>query len=380
MRASTIAGLALVPWLCVVACSQHDTTSHSALARAATVTATPAAAGTVARAGAISTSRIPFVAGLTIVLAVSEPVGDYESFHVIDSISPERYRMVKSGEVPTDAGGLIDVQITRTVRTEDQRNAHVMRHYFHTGDPEEFAGTTPGVSAAFVNDLRRTGKSELTFLDVGEMFGVSDVRRKLSGSLVRVEPQDVAVPTLVNGQTMQLPAIHVRGSLSDGTTPEDFELYVLDDPDNPIVLRKRGPGFSTSVIKIEYPEPGASDSLETNLAASRPVAVYGIYFSFNRANIRVQSEPVLREIADVLKKNPDWHLRIDGHTDNIGGDAANLDLSRRRAAAVKDALVQTYSINPSRLTTGGYGASSPKDRNDTPEGRARNRRVELRRE
>jgi hypothetical protein len=318
---------------------------------------------------------------LTVVLAVSEPVGDYESLHVIDSISSKQYRVVRSGEIPDGSGGLTDVQVIRTVRIEDQRNARAMRHYFHTGDAEEFAGTTPGVSAAFVNDLRNTGKSELTFLDVGEMFGVSEVRRKLSGTLARVEPRVVPIPMLVNGQATQLPAIHARGSLSDGTTPEDFELYVLDDPDNPIILRKRGPGFSASVIKIEYPAAqGARDSMETNLAASRPVEVYGIYFSFNRANIRAQSEPVLQEIAGVLEKNPDWHLRIDGHTDNVGGDAANLDLSRRRAAAVKDALVQRYGIDASRLTTGGYGASSPKDRNDTPEGRARNRRVELRRE
>jgi OOP family OmpA-OmpF porin len=110
------------------------------------------------------------------------------------------------------------------------------------------------------------------------------------------------------------------------------------------------------------------------------VDVYGVYFSFNRANIRAQSEPVLRVIASILKKNPTWHLRIDGHTDNIGRDAANLDLSRRRAASVKDALVRRFGIDASRLTTGGYGASSPIDRNDTPEGRARNRRVELRRE
>ena len=273
------------------------------------------------------------------------------------------------------------MQVVRTVRIEDQRNARLMRHYFHTGDDEEFAGTTPGVSAAFVNDLRHIGRSQLTFLDVGELLGVSEVRRKLSGTLVRVEPQSVPLPELVNGRAVQLPAIHVRGSLSDGTTPEDFELYVLDDPDNPLVLSKRGPGFSASVVQISYPEPsGVRDSIESNLAANRPADVYGVYFSFNRANIRRQSEPVLREIAGILKKNPDWHLRIDGHTDNIGGDAANLDLSRQRAASVKDALVRRYGIDASRLTTGGYGASSPKDRNDTAEGRARNRRVELRRE
>jgi outer membrane protein OmpA-like peptidoglycan-associated protein len=388
MRTSIIAVSALVSWICAVSCSRQDTATHGVTARDATSATppapTPAAAattlGTSADTGAISTSRIPLVAGLTVVLAVIEPVGDYESLHVIDSISPSHYRMARSGEVPNGSGGLTDVQVIRTVSTEDQRNARAMRNYFHTGDPEEFAGTTPGVSTAFVKDLRSTGKSALTFLDVGEVFGVSEVRRTLSGTLARVERQDVPIPTLVNGRAMALPAIHARGSLSDGTTAEDFEMYVLDDPDNPIVLRKRGPGFSSSVIKIQFPEAAARDSMENDLAASRPVDVYGVYFSFNRADIRAQSEPVLQEIASVLKKNPDWHLRIDGHTDNVGGDASNLELSRRRAAAVKDALVQRYGIDASRLTTGGYGASSPKDRNDTPEGRARNRRVELQRQ
>ncbi len=81
-----------------------------------------------------------------------------------------------------------------------------------------------------------------------------------------------------------------------------------------------------------------------------------------------------------MTDNPDWKLRVDGHTDNIGGDAHNLDLSKRRAASVKSALVERYHISADRLTTNGFGASSPIDRNDTLEGRARNRRVELSRE
>ena len=68
---------------------------------------------------------------------------------------------------------------------------------------------------------------------------------------------------------------------------------------------------------------------------------------------------------------------MSGHTDAIGGDKANLELSRQRAAAVKDALASRYHVNPQRLTTSGYGAARPQDTNDTLEGRARNRRVEL---
>jgi outer membrane protein OmpA-like peptidoglycan-associated protein len=89
---------------------------------------------------------------------------------------------------------------------------------------------------------------------------------------------------------------------------------------------------------------------------------------------------VLEEIAGVLKDDPEWKLTVSGHTDNVGGDAYNLDLSKRRAAAVKQALVAQYHVAPERLSTDGFGASRPVDTNDTLAGRARNRRVELTRE
>jgi hypothetical protein len=237
------------------------------------------------------------------------------------------------------------------------------------------------VSAAVVTDLRASGKAQLTFLDAGSVFGQPVVKRTLSGTLARVEPAAVPVRMLVNGRMMDLPTIHALGRLAGGGESDDLEIYVLDDPDNPILLRSRGPGFSSSLVRIEFPEPPhAEQSLEHELAAGRPVDVYGVYFSFNSADIRPESERVLREIADLMTANPDWHLRIDGHTDGIGNPADNLELSRRRAAAVKSALVQRYRIAAGRLDTDGRGMSSPKDRNDTPEGRARNRRVELRRE
>jgi outer membrane protein OmpA-like peptidoglycan-associated protein len=89
---------------------------------------------------------------------------------------------------------------------------------------------------------------------------------------------------------------------------------------------------------------------------------------------------VLKQISDIMHKNPTWKLSIAGHTDNIGDSAFNQGLSERRAAAVKDALVTEYKISPDRFSTSGYGASQPIETNATMEGRARNRRVELQRE
>jgi len=126
------------------------------------------------------------------------------------------------------------------------------------------------------------------------------------------------------------------------------------------------------------PLAGGGKGLEGRLRDNEKVDVYGIYFDFNSDRIRKESEPVLNEIGDIMRRHPDWGLNINGHTDNIGGDgAANLDLSRRRSEAVRKALMSRFGITAERLSSGGSGASSPKDTNDTPEGRARNRRVEL---
>ena len=335
-----------------------------------------------AATGPMSTSRIPFIAGLTTVSAVSDANGDYESFASIESVAPDRFRIVVSAELKDESDGTPkEISVPRTVRMEDEHNGRAMRHYFHTGDAEQFTGTTPGISLAVMSDLRNTGASRMTYVDVDAVFGMSVVQRTLNGTIKRIEPGLVPVAMLVNDRPTVLPAIHAKGVLSDDDSSDDFEFYILDDPDNPLLLAKRGPGFSSNIIRIDYPEAGgARQTLETKLAANEPVDVYGIYFSFNRADIRPESDSVLKVIADVMMKNPTWHLRIDGHTDAIGNNAANQILSEKRAAAVKSALVTRYKIDGSRLATGGHGASNPKDRNDTPEGRARNRRVELRRE
>lgn len=323
--------------------------------------------------------RIPFVIGLTVVGATSEPRGDYEGLRVIDKVSADGYVLTASGEAPADDGsGNIDISVVRRVPAEDQRTARRMRIHFHTGDAEQFTGTVPGFSAAMVNDLRSTGRTRITFLDIGSIFGMSMIRRELSGTIVRVDANPTTLPMLVNGRRTRLQVIHAAGRLSDASGSEAVEFHVLDDPTNPIVLRSGGPGFSASVVKIEYPQPtGSSQTLEQQLAKDRRAEIYGIYFSFARADLRAQSEIVLREITSTLAQHPDWTLRIDGHTDGIGSEGANLDLSRRRATAVKSDLMKHHGIATERLTTGGFGESQPKADNATAEGRALNRRVEL---
>jgi outer membrane protein OmpA-like peptidoglycan-associated protein len=204
--------------------------------------------------------------------------------------------------------------------------------------------------------------------------------------LHRVEPEDLVVPVLLNGQGVELPAVHAMCMVGD----EEAHIYYLDQPDNPLTLEYQlGPLENRlQLIKIvlpsseerKAPAPPQPSEMEQALAARKPVQVYGIYFDFNGAKIKPESEPVLRQIGEIMLKNPKWKLDVGGHTDNIGGDEFDLGLSQRRAAAVKDALVKRYEVAPDRLATNGYGASRPIETNTTMEGRARNRRIELQRQ
>jgi outer membrane protein OmpA-like peptidoglycan-associated protein len=133
----------------------------------------------------------------------------------------------------------------------------------------------------------------------------------------------------------------------------------------------------TTPVPVRTALVPATPKIAKALATTKRVAIYGINFDFASATLRPDSAPVLKEIAAVLAANPSWNLIIEGHTDNVGGAAYNLDLSKRRALAVKDALVTHYSIAANRLSGIGYGFSRPKASNDTPLGRALNRRVEL---
>jgi outer membrane protein OmpA-like peptidoglycan-associated protein len=78
-----------------------------------------------------------------------------------------------------------------------------------------------------------------------------------------------------------------------------------------------------------------------------------------------------------MKNNPTWTIAIRGHTDSLGAPDYNLNLSARRAEAVKQAIVSGHGINPGRISTSGAGMTEPKAPNDTLQGRAQNRRVEL---
>jgi len=326
------------------------------------------------------------------------------------------------------------VHTRRKILSADLQSSHEYAESFGESQPLSLPNTTAlGISSATLNDLVTKGEAEFSYHDVGikgalggllggiagmteqmnknnpsgktpedqkAQQAMKDLQNmgKVNCTMKRVDQKVYSFPVLLNDERVQLPAIRANCKSNDGALAE---FYFLNDPQNALSLTwKIGKSDRLQVVKLEYaPVPasqtagggkagaggGAGDvessaaakQLEQKLEQQEKVRIYGIYFDFASAEIKPQSKPTLDEIAEVMNAHPDWKLNVGGHTDNIGGDAFNMQLSQQRADAVKNALVTQYKIAPERLTTAGYGASSPVEPNDTMEGRARNRRVEL---
>ena len=101
-----------------------------------------------------------------------------------------------------------------------------------------------------------------------------------------------------------------------------------------------------------------------------------IYFSSGSARLTADSEPLLKELLDIVSRCPGIEVEVAGHTDSVGSDSANQQLSERRARSVADYLIEN-GIAPDRLAARGYGEAQPVASNDTPDGKAKNRRIEF---
>jgi OmpA-OmpF porin, OOP family len=139
-------------------------------------------------------------------------------------------------------------------------------------------------------------------------------------------------------------------------------------------------------ILVEAVEPkGMETRMETVLAAKIAgdltaqgrAVFYGIYFDFDKADIKPDSAPQLAEMAKALKADPALKVYIVGHSDNQGKLDYNIGLSQRRAEAVVKALSSTHGIPPARLTAKGVGPLAPLASNKDAAGQAKNRRVEM---
>jgi outer membrane protein OmpA-like peptidoglycan-associated protein len=143
-----------------------------------------------------------------------------------------------------------------------------------------------------------------------------------------------------------------------------------------LVMESGACGESVPYIANLRVAAGAPDT-RNKLITEGKLVTRGILFDSGSDRIKAESYGTLKEIAGVLAENPAVRVRIIGHTDSDGEEAANLELSKRRAAAVKEALAKEFAIEAARMETDGKGEGQPAGPNDTPQGKANNRRVEF---
>jgi outer membrane protein OmpA-like peptidoglycan-associated protein len=145
----------------------------------------------------------------------------------------------------------------------------------------------------------------------------------------------------------------------------NFAYYYLDD----IALKKLDP-----IKKVPIKD---DDLTRQPLEVGKVIRLKNIYFDTDKADLLPRSNVELNKLSSVMLDNPTLEIEIIGHTDNIGTPDYNLTLSRRRAAQVREFLIEN-GVEPRRMITNGFGQTQPLQTNDTEEGRQMNRRVECR--
>jgi outer membrane protein OmpA-like peptidoglycan-associated protein len=329
---------------------------------------------------------VPLCRGLTIVTAISQRDGDYESIKTVESVTPQRIDLKYSAE-SLENSVIRRITARRSLLPADLASATLYMRAFSNKAAATIPGTTAiGTSSAVLRALKTTGEAELGIFEgvaaaaaVDRNVHPNAYDYTLVEKIRRVEPGPVMLPVIVNDVRLELPTIHARADYYG----DRADFHFLDDEHNPLSVRYRIGRDSLDVVKITFgcaasagARPAATQ-LEESLLTTGRADVYSIYFSFNSEQIREESQSTLDQIAEVMRRHPHWKLSIEGHTDGIASDSYNLTLSQRRAAAVKQALVSNKAIADVRVATAGFGESRPKDTNDTLDGRARNRRVEL---
>jgi flagellar motor protein MotB len=329
----------------------------------------PAGSAMIAKAAA---ARIPLKVGLTLSHTWKAQAADYEHecLTQVDSIDARGF--VMKGSCPIGPKREIK-RWSRRVCWSDFVDSYI---YLTAGDeryPQTFVGALQfSLSLSSFASLKNKGEFRHRYI------GLYDTDPRLVETDIDGAEKSEGAGTfklIINDEVVEVPTIETVSFRQKEA--EIIRLKVLDDLAFPVVLDYYIPTekrFFITYAKVTF---AAIDGLEQHLAVDKKTDVYGIYFDFARSTLRSESQPVLQEIAAAMKAHPDWKLIINGHTDNIGAAAENLELSQQRALAVRKALVEQFMIDAARLSTDGFGASQPKESNDTEQGRARNRRVEL---
>jgi outer membrane protein OmpA-like peptidoglycan-associated protein len=293
--------------------------------------------------------------------------------------------LLHRAEVPDAPGGTAAaIDVTRIVQRRDLAEASRVNAYFHPEDPHDFPGSTAvQASTALIDALRAGGETPFVLGIAAGPLGLFGARKFYRGKLSRVEPEDIMVSVLLNGVPTPLPTVHAMGILKVGDDSGQAEFWWLDQPDNALALHWKFKDAEVQVIRIDTPVVDGSvavSELTQRLSGEQCRAeLNGVYFDTGSAALLPQSDGEIAKVATLMTEHPGWIFTIEGHTDNIGSEPDNLSLSEHRASAVLSAL-KVAGVAPDRLTAVGLGEARPIASNDTLEGRARNRRVELARQ
>jgi outer membrane protein OmpA-like peptidoglycan-associated protein len=152
------------------------------------------------------------------------------------------------------------------------------------------------------------------------------------------------------------------------------------------IIDHRRVNVGLAVVQLEVSEVTSMDAglvavdasaMKKAIVETGRVALYGLFFDTGKAEVKPESKPTLDEIAKLLKAEPTLRVLVVGHTDTVGSQQSNQELSLRRAQSVADAVVKGHGIDPKRLQAAGVGFASPVATNRNEQGRAENPRVEL---
>ncbi|HEU5040426.1 MAG TPA: OmpA family protein [Gemmatimonadales bacterium] len=353
---------------------------------------------------------LPLPEGSVVVQTLTFTGGDRESFLSLQEVTDRGSRYGWQFREVQQTGDTIQEKYEFFEGMPDVlTSARLLSFHSQKGSPEHPGYTMMAISRATYRRLLAARSDTFQVMTLESPGGVAPaglgwlgrgrtVPARYRGRLSLVGGGPAPFPLLVSGLRVEVPALHLRGDLTARGRRWTPELWVLADTTYPLLLKWVGasdaPENVLQTVRVDLPldreagdgprgkgtgEPslGGSGALEGALRSSCRVELPGIYFAFNSADLDPASDAAIAALAEVLGRHPDWTGTIEGHTDSVGTSAANLALSERRAAALRDRLVSAHKVAPARLDTKGFGSSRPRESNSTIEGRARNRRVEL---
>ncbi|MCP4567049.1 MAG: OmpA family protein [FCB group bacterium] len=218
--------------------------------------------------------------------------------------------------------------------------------------------------------------------DKGNSIGVFQVHSGKATSL-QIQGKNLASKTLTESLSKGTHTMRIMATKRSIKCYVD-QIRVANVPKvegfNPVGFRLRmypykDEGNHCMIKSFRYAEGGKS--MREQLDETGKIVTHGILFDPDSYVIKGESFKTLKNIGRLLEDDPDLRLSIEGHTDSDGSEAHNSELSHNRSKAAVDYLIQKYGVDADRLEARGWGESKPIDTNDSPEGKANNRRVEL---